>query len=891
MTEHLAGYGVLANSNASGQFSNCLFDSNQHAARLGLGARTVFRRCRFFRQAGEAILLGDRCKGDIVNCIFKDTRSIHLRVVGPGTTPKIEGNDFSTETPFTAILCEDRCAPQIMGNKLSFIQNSAIVVQEKAQPEIAKNTFDRCKSGVLISSESKGKMGGNSFTTMSEFAFKITGYDTKPVIDENSILGGKAVGILVHGYGAAPTVKYNSLDENVVGLRLQEGAEGEFTHNTFRRHDTAIHVDDCGGYFTGNNIYDSTEAGIKVLGSHAMPYFVRNTVQSGKKTGLWITGGQGRFTCNAISLNGTSGGLLEGAATQFVFVANEFHNNGGCGLAVTGGGTPQLYCNVFTENKRGGVEVSDKQTAPVLEGNYFKHNFRHGILFRSGAAGKMQTSVFTATQEGPAVVVDDEAEPSFEDLVLFNNGSGGLLVKPGGTCTALRCLFVRNVGEAACTVKGNETTITKLTGCVFVENSCSLLAAAATNTELTACAFLGQHSDGPAVTVTKDASPSFTHCLFALAKCGLASTGHARLKRSIFYDCNTGAELQDGGTSLFECEVLAGGTGVNITGGLPSLMGSLFASCTKSGITVSGGAPSISECGVLRCAKGLTLDGSAEGSVENNRIFWNQENILVNDNAATEIRNNLIYDAVSIGVHVRNGAPKLMNNVIFDNLYAGVAVDGATGGKLEGNDIYFPRDDGALVVKDKGDTKKVFSTASNTLRNGISPPGCAQYKTLAERQQQYKAVENEKEKSYANYVDLRKLIDETTAFTLLRVTEMASRSVASSHKVQWLLKDGKDDDADGSPLSPTNGGKEAVDHHLEPFASRWDKLSVRVERGGPAGEGAGESTAATSGRLLPFLPAGEPPSRGVVHQLPPGHHRHRRVGERTAPDQQKYHSV
>lgn len=818
-TENLSGFGVLARGGARGTFLRCVFRHNVCGAHVAAGAATTFRHCVFESQSKEALVFVARAAGQVRGCTFRESRANLVRISGQQTAPIIEHNDFFAN-PFVSITCTDWSTPRLTGNHMHAILNSAIVVKSHAAPTIDRNQLDGCTCGIHYQQGGMGTSEKNVFTQCVDYGIRISDAGSAPVIANNMFSAGKGVSIGVAGDGAAPFVLRNQMEDLQVGIALRDGAHGTYVANNLHRVHTAIQVTNSNGSFLANRINDSLHVGIKVSGTQGMPIMCKNSIVRGRQFGILLCHCHGRFSGNHILDNTGDGCVIDGSSSQVLLVGNCLSRNGGCGVRLTGGSKAQLCVNAINSNKHGGVCVEDARTSPVLEGNFLKGNHVCGIRFDTRSEGCANACVLSDTIDGPAIIVEDNAKPKLESLLVVGNAAGGVLVKSGGICEARRVVFVCNGGPGPAFCHASPVSGSTLVGCLFVENNLSLQVDRTGRLDITACGFLGAHASGAAMQIVEDTHTKVSHCLFVVSRSAVADASFTNYSRCVFFECGCGLDLS-GSATVYMCEFRQCVVGVRVSRGQPNILSCLFASAARYGLhLVEDGQPTVEECGFLRNSKAIGAENHSSGIVRSNRILWNTDGVVVEDVSSTVFEDNLIYDSTNVGVLVKNGCPSFVGNQIFDHRGTSFLVEAAIGGTCDANHISFPREDGALVVRTT-QAQKIYSTSTNTVRNSSSPPGNIRFRSLQERLQGYTSVETVKEKNAASYVSLRRCLEDIVAFTLMRVSALASRAAnTDAAMLQWMVMDAPD-----PPPQQQHSAESAVHRRCEdPFQSRYDRL-------------------------------------------------------------------
>ena len=254
---------------------------------------------------------------------------------GSVTSSRVERNDIGLQIADTA-------SPVIDGNEIAANRTAGAIVLGESAPTFRDNTFtEDLEIGIQVLDSALPLIENNVIVAPGTVGIAFADDSAGEAVGNDVQRAGTA-GFLVGG-SASPSLRENTLTDNVVGLVHTDDSAGEAVGNTIRGHELGVQVTGTARpEILGNVIEDSGDAGALYAGS-ATGRFEANTVSGSGSFGVQV----GETAAPAVIGNVFT--AIEVASILFVDTSTgEVSGNecsGGAGIGIAPTASPEVGTN------------------------------------------------------------------------------------------------------------------------------------------------------------------------------------------------------------------------------------------------------------------------------------------------------------------------------------------------------------------------------------------------------------------------------------------------------------------------------------------------------------------------------------------------------------------
>jgi hypothetical protein len=338
--------------------------TNSQIANCTTGIRVEeYAVCRIENTRFEMNTIGiaalDHGVPEVSTCTFR--RNVTAIDVSDSAGGFVMLSTIADSTGLAQVDCTDFATTSFVSNIIELSNELAVRCSAHARPLFSKNTFLNSRGPRVVS------VGSFCDPTFTENSFIVDQGHTMSherdilVVEEDGVgtYSGNKFCEAQHGAGivvcrgAVPTISFNTITGNLVGILVQSGGEGLFEKNDIR---------------------SSIEANVRVLGDgelFVVPSFSRNCVTLSRLGFDCSDNSNPLFSRNLIAQN--SIGVLCRQKSCVTASGNDIVRNH-CGVLVHGAGTcGTFFGNTIRENTVVGVELQKDTNATFLENSFVGH--------------------------------------------------------------------------------------------------------------------------------------------------------------------------------------------------------------------------------------------------------------------------------------------------------------------------------------------------------------------------------------------------------------------------------------------------------------------------------------------------------------------------------------
>eukprot|EP00760_Papus_ankaliazontas_P028303 PhM_4_TR3628/c0_g1_i1/m.84213 len=717
----------------------------------------------FSKNNSPAVRCRGASRGAFTGNIFRDNLYGQILVEGADAHPTFEEN-MMVNSPGYGICCIlDGCG-EFNGNVISDCAAEGIIIESGANSTFNENEIKGCAAGgVVLRKKGRGVFTSNTILQNKASGVLVMGEGTDGTFKLNHVKKNLIIGIIVRDY-AVGTFEGNEVYQNTVAnISIRASSNPHFNDNIIYAAQPSApntDIDGCGveilddaqGLFVANIIKRNNSCGVYVARG-SRPTLKQNMIV-GERFAVRVDHANGDVLDNVISecrdagidmCNSTA--HVEGNRIIFCGVGVHAHDRThgkvtlnwilGCVDAgiVLGKGTD---VNVFKNFVYGcaskpvvthaSSSMSKSTMKSVLDDTTTASNHQHhtqtGIFCADHACPRLELNLVSRCTTG--VDIKHSSSPVLVSNLIAENHKVGVHITGHSRGELRENIICHNGNEGNIVVGERSATRFELNTVIGSRIGVDVLKSASPT-------FIGNDINSSAligVRVAVGATPTFEknsiHDIRGSGSIGLQDRGGCNVTGGSIWNCTTmGIDCAgEGCVSTFRgVEIRECGIGVMFSGPCTPTMSECSVSFSRSSNivlaaeanpTIAGGNTSFRSKVALWCQEGSL--GIIRGG---NHFHFCSENVVLSGGGL--FSENYVYDASSSGLIIRGPtvSSKVASNLCFDNGVNTCLIEGPGTKQCElvDNKFYFPKEDGAMVIR----PESKVSLDRNLVRNTDAP--------------------------------------------------------------------------------------------------------------------------------------------------------------------------
>ncbi|MBY6307861.1 sporulation protein (plasmid) [Streptomyces clavuligerus] len=230
--------GVFVNSTGASLIEDVTVrNAGGHGFVVGGGAAPTLRRCRTERTAGHALLVTERSRGTVEECVFADARETAVRVAG-SSSPALIGTAVR-DGESTGVLLEEESAAETDRLEVTGSAGSGIVIRTGANPLLRRTTVTRSGGhGVEVLKDGRGRMEDCLVEASGGAGIQVTGHGSL-YVGQGTLRGGTGPAAHIGALGALTVRDLDVQGCPADGIRVDD--QGELTATRARIREAGEH--------------------------------------------------------------------------------------------------------------------------------------------------------------------------------------------------------------------------------------------------------------------------------------------------------------------------------------------------------------------------------------------------------------------------------------------------------------------------------------------------------------------------------------------------------------------------------------------------------------------------------------------------------------------------
>ncbi|WP_187144517.1 MULTISPECIES: right-handed parallel beta-helix repeat-containing protein [Streptomyces] len=225
--------GVFVNSSGSTLLEDVTVrNSGGHGFVVGGGAAPTLRRCRTERTAGNALLVTERSRGTVEDCVFTTARDAAVRVAG-FSSPQLTAT-VVRDAESTGVLLEEDSAAETDRLEVTGSGGSGIVIRAGANPLLRRSTVTRAGGhGIEVLKDGRGRLEDCLVEGSGGAGIHVSGHGSL-YLGQGRIRGGTGPAVHIGALGALAVRDLDVHDCPGDGIRVDDQGELTATRATVR---------------------------------------------------------------------------------------------------------------------------------------------------------------------------------------------------------------------------------------------------------------------------------------------------------------------------------------------------------------------------------------------------------------------------------------------------------------------------------------------------------------------------------------------------------------------------------------------------------------------------------------------------------------------------------
>ncbi|MGV9315424.1 right-handed parallel beta-helix repeat-containing protein [Streptomyces sp. NPDC003691] len=208
-----------------------------HGFVVGGGAAPVLRRCRTERTAGHGLLITERSRGTVEDCVFGGARDAAVRIAGH-SSPVLTGT-VVRDAEATGVLLEEDSAAETDRLEVDGSTGSGIVIRNGANPLLRRSTVTRAGShGIEVLKDGRGRLEECLVEASGGAGIHVSGHGSL-YVGQGKLRGGTGPALHIGALGALTVRDLDVRDCPADGIRVDD--QGELTATRAEIRDAGEH--------------------------------------------------------------------------------------------------------------------------------------------------------------------------------------------------------------------------------------------------------------------------------------------------------------------------------------------------------------------------------------------------------------------------------------------------------------------------------------------------------------------------------------------------------------------------------------------------------------------------------------------------------------------------
>ncbi|MEU3603083.1 right-handed parallel beta-helix repeat-containing protein [Streptomyces sp. NPDC006798] len=212
-------------------------NSGGHGFVVGGGAAPALRRCRTERTAGHALLVTERSRGTVEECVFTGARDAAVRVAG-SSSPVLTATAVR-DAESVGVLLEEESAAETDRLEVTGSGGSGVLIRGGANPLLRRTTVSRSGGhGVEVDREGRGRLEDCLIEESGDAGIHVAGHGSL-YVGQGRLRGGRGPAAHIGALGALTVRDLDVHDCAADGVRVDD--RGELTATRARIRDAGEH--------------------------------------------------------------------------------------------------------------------------------------------------------------------------------------------------------------------------------------------------------------------------------------------------------------------------------------------------------------------------------------------------------------------------------------------------------------------------------------------------------------------------------------------------------------------------------------------------------------------------------------------------------------------------
>jgi parallel beta-helix repeat protein len=418
----------------------------------------VAKKNEIFNNGGEGVKVDAESDGfQAVESLVRSNGSTGLLISAGSDRCLITKNDIALNNADGVMIMDaDECTiaenTEIENNKLngiSVIKSNGTKILKN--PHLASNK----RYGITLQSSDNSEVRENEIYKNDAGGIELKGGDEGPA-KKSTIVNNKitnhgvagAQGILIAGDVEANAFLINTLVSNSIGVCLTffDKEKGGCTNTGQGRMPG-------NNRFSGNEIKDHHEQGVRVVASRGRNEFISNKLTGNNAAAIQVeeTASNDTFANNQIQDNGRQGIVLI-KAKRHIVKDNPILSNGGAGVELDGANDNTVQGNNIKDNEEDGIVLKNGATNNDITNNGVEANRFNGLKLDGAKDTDVRNNKFKQNYRAGVLIQSSSEKVDLDHNTISNNFMGGIEIKDSKTLDVEQNDIVNNIqfGVKAC---------------------------------------------------------------------------------------------------------------------------------------------------------------------------------------------------------------------------------------------------------------------------------------------------------------------------------------------------------------------------------------------------------------------------------------------------------